>query len=97
MFNCSLVTCYKCGIEFGLKNDFLANLKSNANIFSCPNGHEQSFAGDKSKVKKLEEELSRQRERADSNWYEAEHQKRRVAAYKGKLTIEKRKINKNGK
>ena len=91
MFNCSLVACCECGIEFGLKNEFINNLKKAGNIFSCPNGHEQCFSSEKSKVTKLEEELQRQKNRAESNWEEAEYQSRRAASYKGKLNAEKRK------
>ena len=91
MSDFGLVTCCECGIEFGLRIGFLERLKGNGNIFSCPNGHEQAFTSEKSKIKKLEEELDIVKMKSNKHYYDARYYKRSASAYKGKLTIEKRK------
>ncbi len=40
-----LVTCYSCGIRFGLPSDFDANRLNDKETWYCPNGHAQSYTG----------------------------------------------------
>lgn len=50
------VTCYKCGVVFGMPSSLSHNLHNNHESFWCPNGHQQYFGG-KSEAEKLKEQL----------------------------------------
>jgi hypothetical protein len=44
--NLEPVTCFRCGVIFGLPDDFYANRKRDQDNWFCPNGHEQHFIGE---------------------------------------------------
>lgn len=40
------VTCYKCGVLFGLEQSHKKQLKESHDSFYCPNGHSQGYYGE---------------------------------------------------
>jgi hypothetical protein len=56
------ITCFKCGVMFGVDQEFHKDLVKTRQTFSCPNGHEQHFMGE-SEADKLRKELERERTR----------------------------------
>ena len=40
------VTCYACGVIFGLPSDFHRNRVEDHKDWYCPNGHDQRFVGE---------------------------------------------------
>lgn len=47
--------CANCGIEFGISEQRIKDLKESGDSFYCPNGHGLTFGnGFKDKIKKLE-------------------------------------------
>ena len=88
----STITCYKCGITFGVPMQWGEIRQEDGATFWCPNGHSQAFCD--SEVAKLTEQLEREKKRcewAESNRDAAE---RSAAAYRGHLTRTKKRIGK---
>lgn len=54
--NLTIITCYKCGIPFGIPDYQYNRLINSQEGFFCPNGHEQFFSG-KTEAQKLKEQL----------------------------------------
>ena len=84
-------TCYKCGIHFGLPEDFYKEVQDDTGkTFYCPNGHGQHYTEDK--VAQLERELDL--ERAEHGIAEGllQHANRSRAALRGQVTKIKRRI-----
>lgn len=90
------VTCYLCGVLFGLEDSYATRRRNDHREFSCPNGHSQAYIG-KSKVeqerdaaRELAQRESRRRELAErqAGWAndDAERARRSAAAYKGWAT-----------
>ncbi len=71
-----VVTCCKCGCDFGLPGGLYDKLRENEKSFYCPNGHPQHFC--ESSTKKLERELaSKERALATARRREAELERQR--------------------
>lgn len=96
MYKLHPVTCYLCGVLFGLENGYDDRRRNDHKSFYCPNGHSQAYLG-KSKVeqerdaaRQLAERESRRRKWAeedrDTARAQAEHDRRSAAAYKGWAT-----------
>lgn len=94
----SPITCYKCGVTFGMDRHTVAQRERDHNSFWCPNGHEQAFLG-KSEAERLRDQLAREKHwreqaeaRARENREEAERITRRLNATRGVVTRHKKKI-----
>ena len=66
-----LVECCVCGIVFGLSETFNLNLRTEKNLWYCPNGHSQSYLGKSmaTQIFELEKKnlaLSLERDRAET-------------------------------
>lgn len=59
-------SCYKCGTNFALTNDFQAERLRDRAEFFCPNGHAQHYIG-KTEEERLREELERTKRGAEQN------------------------------
>lgn len=91
------VTCYKCGVEFGVPIQFRAERLADGASFFCPNGHSQAYV--ESETAKLQKQL--ERERSNTQWYREAYEARgekltsernRVNAYRGVITKTKKRI-----
>ena len=94
-FNCSV-----CGVLTGMAAAYRTRLQESHATFYCLNGHSHSYNG-KTKAEKLQAQLDDTRRRLsirtderDSEHYHRKHQERRVSVYKGKLTLAKRRAEK---
>jgi hypothetical protein len=96
------VSCYKCGVVFGIESSHHERLVQSHDWFYCPNGHHQGYFGKNEKERRIEE-LERETKalksskeywsgRATSAENEAGHQRARVNGYKGMLARTKKKI-----
>ena len=54
----TIITCYKCGIAFGMPEHYVRKRREDHVSWFCPNGHEQGSYG-KSKAEKAQVELVR--------------------------------------
>lgn len=82
----TVVTCYKCGIPFGILSSRNKELHRTGVEFWCPNGHPQIY-GDST-----EEQLKRTE--ADLRWWkdQAQSTARSLSATRGVLTKTKKRI-----
>lgn len=92
------VTCYKCGVVFGMPSGFHAKLTQNHNSFFCPNGHSQAFLA-KSEADKLRDEkvrlqaqLDQSQARAESWRARQEETERSLRSTKGVVTRIKNRV-----
>ena len=53
-----LVECCVCGIVFGLSETFNLNLRTEKNLWYCPNGHSQSYT-----ARPIREELAESKQK----------------------------------
>ena len=86
------ITCYKCGIYFGLPDHYLKCRREDKADFWCPNGHQQAFTestADKlrrerdrlqQQMARVEEEASLARLRAEKAERATKRLKKRTAA-----------------
>jgi hypothetical protein len=92
------ISCYKCGVVFGIPANLNAELLNNHESFWCPNGHSQHYLGKTEAQKQRERaEMAEQRaERAEASrraaWDQAEAAERRRRAAKGQLTKVKNRV-----
>jgi hypothetical protein len=96
------VSCYKCGVVFGVESTHHERLLKTHDWFYCPNGHHQAYFGktkDEQRIADLEREAKALKsskdywsDRAVSAERDAGHQRSRVNGYKGILTRTKKKI-----
>lgn len=91
--------CGVCNIPFAIPTNLYDRVRETGAWFWCPNGHKiHYFEDENTKLRKELEEARRSairsEARADQNWAEAEHQRRRVAATRGVLTKTKKRIGK---
>ena len=96
------VTCYKCGVHFGMETKYQQARISDKYTWWCPNGHSQSYSGETDAVKVLELTKRLNREENDKAFYrtrtdeltqEVKLQTRRASAVKGQLTKLKRRTD----
>ena len=86
-------TCCRCGIDFGIPEDFYVAVRDNSNKwFYCPNGHRQHYTV--SRATKLQRQLdaAHNAERDLRNRLETTQRSR--AALKGQVTKIKRRVGK---
>lgn len=96
------VTCYKCGVIFGIESNRQDRLEKSHESFWCPNGHSQAYVSKTVEEKRIEElereartlKVSRDswRDQATTAREEVQHQGRRINGYKGLVARTKRKI-----
>ena len=85
--------CFKCGIHFGLPEDFYKEVRNNASkTFYCPNGHGKCYTT--SEVARLRSQLDTERQENHGLNYRLDHANRSRAALKGQVTKIKRRISK---
>ena len=89
--------CGKCGVVYGLSEEFERWRRQDGATFYCPNGHGRAFV--ESEVERLNAELKRSRERAESyrSWSERVEQdlataRKQHAVTKGQLTKVRKRI-----
>ena len=79
------ITCYKCGIVFGVAPSYKSNLIDSHDGFYCPNGHYQSYQSE-SEADKLRRQLeSRERSLTVARNMSSFHE-RSASAQKGAKT-----------
>src|SRR6266699_806086 len=93
-----VMNCCRCGIEFGVPNEWDTKRREDHGSFYCPNGHQQSYQG-KTEAEKLAEKLETEK-RSVTFWREeAKRQedskalaRRQRDAYKGHATRLKKRV-----
>lgn len=96
------LTCYLCGVLFGLEAGYEARRRNDHKAFYCPNGHVQGFYGpskieqERDAARELAERESRRRNYAEESAQrareDADRQRRSAAAYKGWATRVRNRI-----
>lgn len=91
-----VVSCWSCGIVFGLPAGYITARRSDHKAFFCPNGHSGAFSGpdaierERDQLKSEAESLRRRVEalRQDGDWQREQRQKldREVRVRKGHQT-----------
>ena len=88
-----VVTCYKCGISFGMPQGFHKEAREETDkTFYCPNGHGQCYTI--SEATRLQRQLDAEREENHGLHYRLDHANRSRAALKGQVTKIKRRVGK---
>lgn len=85
------LTCYKCGVAFGVPAYFKEQRIKDRHSFYCPNGHGQHFIG-KTEEQRLREQLETERQRSEWNRRKAERIERQRRALKGQVTKIKKRV-----
>jgi hypothetical protein len=92
------LTCYKCGILFGVPNHWVKTRREDKDWFYCPNGHQQHFT--KSVTDDLAEKLSRAKQQLAEKDDDLRRQRefreaaeRRTAAARGQVTKLKKRAS----
>jgi hypothetical protein len=92
-----LISCYKCGVVWGMGRELNNERHRDKGTFYCPNGHAQHYT--KSTEETLRAEIERQKKFKEYAWAaqkaaqeQAEHERRSKNAYKGHLTKIKKRI-----
>jgi hypothetical protein len=96
------VSCYECGVVFGIESNRNNDLLKSHDNFWCPNGHSQRYIGQTAEERRIAE-LERTTKSLISSrdfWsgqardarQDAEHERRRVNGYKGVVARTKKKI-----
>lgn len=98
------ITCYKCGLIFGIESSRNETLTKSHESFWCPNGHSQAYLGKTAEQKRIEELERETRELKSSRdfWNDqaksanatVEHQNRRINGYKGAVARVRRRVAK---
>lgn len=68
--NFEIITCYECGIPFGVPARWRANRRSDKRHFYCPNGHRQHYSV--STEQRLRNELKHKQDQLNREWERAE-------------------------
>jgi hypothetical protein len=90
------VTCYRCGIVFGLSRDYYDDRQRDGGRWHCPNGHPQVFAETteerlRRELEATERRLQIQQDRADFWQAEEAIERRQRIALKSQLTKARRR------
>jgi hypothetical protein len=92
-----VVSCGKCGIAFGLAEDFQRARRKDHETFYCPNGHPRAYLGESAQERELRETKANEawyREYGERKAKEAETAKRQAAAARGVVTRIKKRVAK---
>ncbi len=89
----AVIDCCRCGVPFGVP-EYLdqKNREENDRWFWCPNGHKQHYT--KSEVRRLREQLDKERKRLKTMRTARDSAKRQASALKGVVTRTKKRIGK---
>lgn len=93
----TILTCYKCGVDFGMPARMEEKRRQDKGSFWCPNGHSQAFVTSTEQILRAElasakeskkwAEESRDRARRDADYF-----KNSRNGYKGQLTKIKKRV-----
>ena len=89
-----IVTCSKCGIYFGLPENYQDSLRNSHDGFYCPNGHSQYYPS-KSREEKLRYELKEEKRKHSQTQFELMAEQQVRMEVQNKLTKTRKRI-KNG-
>lgn len=89
IYLCPALVCCACGVRFSMDTAVYERCKEVGRSFWCPNGHEQHFGSELSRVKKqlaeAEERIAKARAQTERERERNEHERRSHAATKGQL------------
>jgi len=92
----AVLSCYKCGLIFGMPEELRDTLLKNGETFYCPNGHPQHFAESLAeKLKRKDKALKAERRYSNNLYEEKEEFRRRMIGQKIQKTKTLNRI-KNG-
>lgn len=80
-----VISCYKCGLEFAVSQQWEAERQRDHATLWCPNGHPQHFSAE-NREEKLERQLRWMETRLQGETRRAEAARRSAAAQKGVVT-----------
>jgi len=85
--------CPSCGLAMGIADDYIEARRKDGRDFYCPNGHVMSYHdSDAKKLKRERERSARLAAQLDQERAEREHAERRVAATRGVVTKQRKKL-----
>lgn len=91
------ITCYKCGIPFGVPDYFRAKRLQDKESFWCPNGHSQAYV--ESESDRLKKQIEREkantehhRQIAETRRQQRDHAQYQARALKGVVTKVKKRV-----
>lgn len=91
------ITCYKCGIPFGVPDYFRTKRMQDKENFYCPNGHRQAYV--ESEADRLRRQIEREkantehyRQVAETRGLQRDRAKRQARALKGVVTKVKKRV-----
>ena len=85
------VTCYECGVIFGLPEDLHNNLLANHKTFYCPSGHGQHFIGE-TEAQKFKRLYNDERDRSAALRGERDGLENSLRATRGHVTRLRRRV-----
>lgn len=93
----SMVTCFRCGVVFGMPQTLWSTVYNDGSDFWCPNGHKQAYC--ESQVDRLKKELEAEQNKTKNAKKRIEWAKQDLKieqnshrATKGHLTRQKKRI-----
>ena len=88
------IECYKCGVTFGMAQQFNADRLRDGGTFYCPAGHGQVYGNStKDQLEQARRNLAWNREALASERSQHEHTANRLRGTQGALTRTKRRAN----
>jgi hypothetical protein len=84
------VTCYLCGVAFGMPSGLRAKRLEDSKTFYCPNGHGQHYT--ETEATRLRRQLELKTNEADRQRERAERKERQLIAAKGRITRAKNRV-----
>lgn len=89
--------CGKCGVLFGMTEDYVADRKKDMAVWYCPNGHQRVFREstaekERRRAERAESEAAYFRDRMREEQQAAQHARNQVRAEKGAKTRLKKRI-----
>ena len=90
----SVINCAKCGIGFGIPEDYERQLRSDCGTFYCPSGHTQWFPGktDQQRINELKAQVASKNDLLASTQRELDKRYRLQRAAEGKTRAIKRRV-----
>lgn len=89
--NLEPVSCYSCGVIFGLPEGLYRDRRDDHRNWFCPNGHEQHFTGE-SEAQKLKRLLNLERDTTASLRSRLDGTENQLRATKGVVTKLKKRV-----
>lgn len=95
-----IIECARCGIDFGIGDEYMSARRKDHGTFYCPSGHPNWYPEDNTE-ERLRKDLERARKRAQDAWEYTERERQRRltaerqrAAAKGQVTKIKNRVGK---